>query len=92
MREKLKNSNVLILDVRTEMERRSQSIKGSLHIPSGQLKGRLKELEKYRNKEIICHCHSGLRSINAASLLQKHGFKSANMRGGIAAWNFANRK
>jgi rhodanese-related sulfurtransferase len=85
VKEKVKDNCVLILDVRTDMERRSRFIKGSLHIPVGQLKGRLKELEKYKNKEIICHCHSGARSINAASLLQKHGFKSANM-------NFVNKK
>jgi hydroxyacylglutathione hydrolase len=92
VKDKLKSNNVLILDVRTDMERRSQFIKGSLHIPSGKLKGRLKELESYRNKEIICHCHSGVRSINAASLLHKHGFNSANLKGGITAWNFSNRK
>jgi rhodanese-related sulfurtransferase len=92
VKEKVKDNCVLILDVRTDMERRSRFIKGSLHIPVGQLKGRLKELEKYKNKEIICHCHSGARSINAASLLQKHGFKSANMKGGISAWNFVNKK
>ena len=92
VKEKLRNKNVLMLDVRTDMERKSQFIKGSLHIPVRQLKGRLKELEKYKNKEIICHCHSGARSLNAASLLQKHGFKSANMRGGIAAWNYSNKK
>ena len=92
VKEKLRNKNVLMLDVRTDMERKSQFIKGSLHIPVQQLKGRLKELEKYKNKEIVCHCHSGVRSINAASLLQKHGFKSANMRGGIAAWDYDNKK
>jgi rhodanese-related sulfurtransferase len=92
VKEKLNNNSVLILDVRTDMERKSQFIKGSLHIPAGQLKRRINELENYRNKEIVCHCHSGVRSMNAASLLRKHGFRSANMKGGIAAWNFANRK
>ncbi len=92
VKNKIKNSNVLVLDVRTNMERKSQFIKGSLHIPSTQLKRRLSELEKHKSKEIICHCQSGHRSLNAASVLQKHGFNSANMKGGIIAWNFLNRK
>ena len=92
VRNKLKKENILLLDVRTDMERRSQSIKGSLHIPSGQLRSRIGELEKYKNKEIVCYCRSGNRSLNSASLLKKHGFNSANMKGGIVTWNFSNKK
>ena len=92
VRDKLKGGNILLLDVRTEMERRSRSIKGSLHIPSGQLRSRINELEKYKNKEIVCYCRSGNRSLNSASLLKKHGFNSANMKGGIVTWNFSNKK
>ncbi len=92
VRDKLKGGNILLLDVRTDMERRSQSIKGSLHIPSGQLRSRISELEKYKNKEIVCYCRSGNRSVNSASLLKKHGFNSANMKGGIVTWNFSNKK
>lgn len=92
VRDRLKRENVLLLDVRTDMERKSQSIKGSIHIPSGQLKSRVGELEKYKNKEIICYCRSGNRSLNSASLLKKHGFNSANMKGGIVTWNFSNKK
>ena len=92
VRDKLKGGSILLLDVRTDMERRSQSIKGSLHIPSGQLRSRINELEKYKNKEIVCYCRSGNRSLNSASLLKKHGFNSANMKGGIVTWNFSNKK
>ena len=92
VRDKLKGGNILLLDVRTEMERRSRSIKGSLHIPSGQLRSRINELEKYKNKEIVCYCRSGNRSLNSASLLKKHGFNSANMKGGIVTWNFSSKK
>ncbi len=92
VKDKLKRENILLLDVRTDMERRSQAIKGSLHIPSGQLRSRISELEKYKNKEIICYCRSGNRSLKSASLLKTHGFRSANMKGGIVKWNFSNKK
>jgi rhodanese-related sulfurtransferase len=86
-KEKNKNPNVLLLDVRTDAERKQSSIKGSIHIPVGLLKSRLEELNKHKNKEIICYCRTGSRSVTAASILYKAGFNSANMRGGITAWN-----
>lgn len=85
----LKNnlSGAVLLDVRTPDERKARHIKGSLHIPSYELVSRTDELNKYKDKEIICYCASGMRSSSAAYLLSKKGFKAANMRGGISAWN-----
>ena len=82
------NRNVVMLDVRTASERKQQHIKGSLHIPLQEIDRRAGELEKYRDKEIICYCRSGNRSVNAAAKLKKKGFNSANMKGGIIRWNF----
>jgi len=37
---------------------------------------------------IICYCHHGIRSLNAAVFLQQKGFRNAgSMRGGIDAWS-----
>jgi rhodanese-related sulfurtransferase len=83
---------VLLLDVRTEPERKSGFIKGSVHIPLNQLRSKQQELEKYKNKEIVCYCRSGNRSVNAAVFLQKHGFNASNLKGGIVAWNYQNNK
>jgi rhodanese-related sulfurtransferase len=81
----------LLLDVRTDAERQSGSIRGSIHIPIGSLRSRIKELEKYKSREIVCYCASGSRSASAALLLKQHGFKAGNLRGGIGEWNFAHR-
>lgn len=90
---KLKNpNNILLLDVRTDPERKKDHIKGSLHIPLNQLRTRQPELEKYKNKEIVCYCRSGNRSLNAAVFLQKHGFNASNLKGGITEWNYRNQK
>ena len=87
---RLKNgSNTVLLDVRTAAERGSQSIKGSLHIPLQQLHARIDHLQKFKDKEIICYCRSGNRSLTAAATLRKHGFTTANMKGGITGWNFS---
>lgn len=85
---KLKNRSILLLDVRTDAERRARNIKGSLHIPLNQLNKRTEELMKYKNKEIVCYCRSGNRSLSAALLLQKQGFNVANLSGGLNHWNY----
>ena len=77
----------VLLDVRTTAERQRQHIKGSLHIPLQELGRRMEELAKHRNKEVICYCQSGNRSVAAATRLKKQGFTVANMKGGIAGWN-----
>ena len=79
----------VLLDVRTAGERNAQHIRGSLHIPLQELTRRMDELNKYQQREIICYCRSGNRSLTAAALLKKHGFTTANMRGGIVEWNFS---
>ena len=88
--QRMKNSReVVLLDVRTPAEIKSQSIKNSLHIPLAQLTSRVNELTKYKNKEIVCCCQTGSRSISAASKLKKQGFTTANLKGGIVRWNAA---
>jgi rhodanese-related sulfurtransferase len=77
----------VLLDVRTAAERQRNSIKGSTHIPLHELGRRIEELNKHKNKEVICYCQSGNRSVSAAAQLRKSGFTVANMKGGIAEWN-----
>ncbi len=85
--QRLKSGSIL-LDVRTVNERRSRSIPSSLHIPLNELSSRMKELEAFRDKEIICYCASGTRSVSAGIKLTKAGFVAGNLRGGISSWNF----
>ncbi len=87
---KTQNSrSVILLDVRTLQERKANMIKGSYHIPLHELGTRMNELNKFKDKEIICYCRTGNRSLSAASKLKRNGFNSANLRGGINSW-FAN--
>jgi rhodanese-related sulfurtransferase len=90
--ERMNDDSIVLLDVRTLDERNHKHIKGSLHIPINELSQKLKMLEKFRQKEIICYCHSGSRSFTAAILLTKNDFKAANMKGGMIEWNYLNLK
>ena len=86
--EKLRNSSgIVLLDVRTNRERKTQSIKKSIHIPLAEISSRVNELKRFRNYEIICYCRTGNRSLSAASKLKKIGFDSANLKGGIVQWD-----
>ncbi|HUL44844.1 MAG TPA: rhodanese-like domain-containing protein [Bacteroidota bacterium] len=86
--EEIKHGSLVLLDVRTVREHREGHIRGSVHIPLHELRDRLKELERYRERRILCYCQSGSRSISAALLLKKKGFTVANLSGGISEWNY----
>lgn len=78
-----KMKDVTILDVTEEMERMAFSIPGSYHIPLGQLRARMNELDK--SKLIIPYCAIGVRSYNAARVLSLNGFERvAVLSGGTA--------
>jgi rhodanese-related sulfurtransferase len=88
---KNRTSSPVLLDVRTAKEYGLGSLPGSVHIPLQELRARTDELKRYGEREIVCYCQSGNRSTSAAYILHKRGFNSANMRGGIAEWNFLHR-
>lgn len=77
----------IIVDVREDDEWQEQHIPGAIHIPLGQLKSRLSELESYKNSEIITQCRSGGRSAQAVEQLKTAGFNNVHsLEGGIKAW------
>ena len=69
-----------ILDVTEEMERLVYQIPGSYHIPLGELRERMSELDK--NSMIIVYCAIGVRSYNGARILMQNGFKNVKVLSG----------
>jgi len=76
----------LLLDVRTPMEFKQESIKGAILIPLHELPNNLKKLEKYKEHKILVYCRSGNRSVTASRILAKNGFLPLNVKGGINRW------
>ncbi len=68
-----RNPAAVVLDVREEAELMAYAIPGARHIPLGQLRGRLKELDM--EAEIIVFCAIGVRAYNGARILMQHGFQ-----------------
>ena len=75
----------VLLDVRDEWEYRIAHLEQAQWIPLADLPRRVRELNSY--VEIVVYCHRGMRSIDAAYLLQQLGFKRVrSLVGGIDRW------
>ena len=61
---------LVILDVRRRLEFQASHLAGATHIPFSELPDRLGDIPP---GEVWVHCHSGYRSVVAASLLAAHG-------------------
>ncbi len=79
---------LFILDVREQSEYDAVNM-GAKLIPLGKItNGEIDEIEDWRDKEVIIHCRSGMRSMQACMILEQMGFaKTVNLAGGILAWS-----
>ncbi len=87
LKQRLDNKEKFIfIDVREEWETEEDHL-GAENIPLGQLPHQIKDLEAYKDQEIIVHCRSGARSGNAKRFMETKGFtKVRNVLGGIIAY------
>jgi len=83
---RLKNGEVIVLDVRPVEEYRAGHIPGALSIPVAELKSRLKELPKGR--EVVAYCRGPycVMAVEAVELLRKKGIKAQRMEQGVVEW------
>lgn len=77
----------LLLDCREPDEFKTVNIAGASLLPMTELMARVDELEPYRDKSIVVHCHHGGRSLRVTNWLRQQGFASVqSMAGGIDQW------
>jgi len=80
-----KREKPLLLDVREPWESAVCRIEGSMLAPMQTVPQRMGELSPER--ETVCICHHGGRSMHVAMFLERHGFASVfNLAGGVDAW------
>lgn len=80
-----KKADFVLLDVREPVEWEICSLPNSVHIPRGEVRKRLEEIDS--TKDVIVYCRSGMHSGAITNLLREMGFdRVRNMRGGILAW------
>lgn len=86
----INRQDAVIVDVREIGEFKSGHIPHARNLPVDQIQGRLKELEKFRNRPILLTCATGNRSSTAGTTLQKAGFAQVFcLAGGMGAWQQA---
>lgn len=78
---------VRVLDVREPAEYEANNIGATLHPLSVLRQMDAEKIGDWKDEEIIVHCKSGQRSIEACMLLETMGFThTVNLIGGIQAW------
>ncbi|MBB1253848.1 MBL fold metallo-hydrolase [Streptomyces sp. OF3] len=82
----------LVIDVRGCAERGAAGyLDAAVHIPLGELPGRLGEIAD--DRPVVVHCAGGHRSSIAASLLRHRGLADvSDLLGGYAAWAMAEER
>jgi rhodanese-related sulfurtransferase/DNA-binding transcriptional ArsR family regulator len=89
LRQLMRDGDVTILDVRPTDEYEAGHIPGALSVPVPELKRRLQEIPK--NREVIAYCRGRycVYSLEAITLLRKHGYNARRAHEGLADWRAA---
>jgi rhodanese-related sulfurtransferase len=80
-------ADLLLLDCREKTEYDTVKIDQAVLVPMSEIQVRAGELDEYKNREVVVHCHHGGRSLRVAKYLQGLGFTNVkSMAGGIDEW------
>lgn len=84
--ERIKNEEVIILDVRPSEEFKAGHITGALSVPLKELEFMLAKLPK--NREIVAYCRGPycVLSVEAVELLNKKGYHAVRLEEGVQDW------
>jgi rhodanese-related sulfurtransferase len=83
----LEVGEAVALDVRERSEWGHGRIPGALQVPMAELPARLSLLP--HDRTLIAVCRSGNRSGHVTQALQRRGYRSENLEGGLKAWRRA---
>ncbi len=85
--EQLKDSEMLILDVRTPREYAAGHVPGAINMPHTSITSQLEKLQEHKNKAIVIYCKSGRRAGMAEQILSDAGFKQLlHLDGDMDGW------
>jgi rhodanese-related sulfurtransferase/predicted transcriptional regulator len=89
LKRRMKSGDVVVIDVRPEVEYESGHIAGARSIPVTELAKRLKEIPK--SKEIVAYCRGPycVFADEAVRLLERKGYKAKRLEDGFPEWKDA---
>ena len=89
LRKLMRDGDVTVLDVRPAEEYRAAHIPGALSVPVPELKRRLSDIPKSR--EVVAYCRGPycVYSLEAVTLLRKHGYRARRADEGLPDWRAA---
>lgn len=80
-------ADFLLLDCREADEYQKVHIDKAKLVPMSVIQDRVAELEPYKQREVVVHCHHGGRSLKVTQWLRGQGFADVkSMAGGIDQW------
>jgi rhodanese-related sulfurtransferase len=83
----INQGKTLVLDVRTAEEFALAHVRDAKNIPLKDLPTRIGELDKFKTKNLIVVCSSGVQSSKATGQLKNGGFNDVySLDGGLSAW------
>lgn len=82
------SSDTLIIDVRTPEEFKQGHLVKSINIPLQILKETITAKNINKSTKIVVYCQSGIRSRNAAQILESLGYKNVFSLGGLNNWPY----
>lgn len=89
LRHLMREGDITLVDARPAEEYEAGHIPGALSVPVPELKRRLREIPK--RKEVIAYCRGRycVYSLEAVTLLRKHGYKARRVDEGLPDWRAA---
>lgn len=84
---RMKEGNVILIDVRPKDEYDTDHIPGAVSIPIDQLNDQLSMIQS--DKEIVAYCRGPycIYAIQAVELLRNHGFSAHRIEAGVLEWH-----
>jgi rhodanese-related sulfurtransferase len=87
----LNREDAVLIDIRDASDYDAGHIINAKNIPRAELKSRLDELKKFKERPIVVYCANGSASTAALRELSSAGFEQVHsLKGGLSAWRSDN--
>jgi rhodanese-related sulfurtransferase len=84
---RMMNQGALVIDLRSKDLYNAGHIVDARNVPVAELESQSEQLKKWRDRNVITYCDTGVNGASAARSLVKLGFtKVFNLQGGLNAW------